>query len=147
MDITNPREPTPVSSVFDDTGGFDALGGINRHCDCRDIGADVCGGRRRRLIAESRSLTSQTRGSPFRPQVYLTVRMGLTRLDKPLLLAVTEELGRTYVVVGGAPDGDTQIIDITNPREPVPALNVFDRTDILLVSSVAPVTEIAGGRM
>ena len=27
MDITNPREPAPVSSVFDGMGGFDALGG------------------------------------------------------------------------------------------------------------------------
>ena len=143
MDITNPREPTPVSSVFDDTGGFDALGGSTGIAIAEISGRTyvVVGGA---LDSGVQIIDITNPREPVPASSIFDGTDGFDALDKPLLLAVTEELGRTYVVVGGAPDGDTQIIDITNPREPVPALNVFDRTDILLVSSVAPVTEIAG---
>ena len=145
MDITNPREPIPASSVFDGMDGFDALYG-SWSVDIAEIA-----GRTYAVVGSmlDRGVQIIDITNPREPAPASSVFDGTNMfdtLDEPLFIAATEALGRTYAVVGGGPDDDIQIIDITNPREPAPASNVSDQADILdaLSSSVVTVAEIAG---
>ena len=94
MDITDPRNPVPASSVFD------GMPCVQPSC-------------------------TQSRESV--PTSNVVDVDGFDALHGAHAIAVAEISGRTYAVVAGwHEDGGVQIMDVTNPREPVPVSSVFD---------------------
>ena len=125
IDITDPSQPAPTSSVFDGEGGFDALSwpsGITT--------VDISG-RTYALVAgwhdDAVQIIDIT--EPEKPVPVLGVSDGVggfDALDGPTDIATTNILGRTYALVASSGDHGVQIIDITDPSQPAPTSSVFD---------------------
>ena len=123
MDITNPIHPSPVSAVFDDSGGFGALYGAN------DAEVFTQGGRTYAIVAahgdgvQIMDITNPIHPSPV--SAVFDGSGGFSALGQPRDAEVFTQGGRTYAIVAAHDDG-VQIMDITNPIHPSPVSAVFD---------------------
>ena len=125
IDITNPIHPSPVSAVFDGSGGFGALGGA--------IAVEVFtqGGRTYAIVAAVRDdgvqimdITNTIHPSPV--SAVFDGSGGFSALEYPNDVEVFSQGDRTYAIVTALNDDGVQIIDITNPIHPSPVSAVFD---------------------
>ncbi len=124
MDITDPTMPVPVSAGFDDSGGFVALAGAN------DMAVFDSGDRTYVIVTAYNDdavqiidITDTTMPVP------VSAAFGpgrLTTLDGPHDVAVFDSGNQTYAIVTADNDDGVQIIDITDPANPVPVSVVFD---------------------
>ena len=146
MDITDPANPAPVSAVFDDSGGFDALDGA-QGVAVFGIGNNMYG-----IVTASdddgvqiMDITDPANPAPvsaaFDDSVVTDVEIDLSQELADSLLAVVSvvELAsaifeiedRTYGVVTTLYGNTTQIMDITDPANPVPVSAVFNNSEAL----------------
>ena len=125
IDITNPIHPSPVSAVFDGSGGFGALDGA------RDVEVFSQGGRTYAIVTASTDDGVQIIDitNPIHPSPVSAVfdgSGGFGALDGAIDVEVFTQGGRTYAIVAASTDDGVQIIDITNPIHPSPVSAVFD---------------------
>ena len=146
MNITDPANPAPVSAVFDDSGGFDALDGA-QGVAVFGIGNNMYG-----IVTASdddgvqiMNITDPANPAPvsaaFDDSVVTDVEIDLSQELADSLLAVVSvvELAsaifeiedRTYGVVTTLYGNTTQIMDITDPANPVPVSAVFNNSEAL----------------
>ncbi len=124
MDITDPANPAPVSAVFDDSGGFDALGGAN------DVVVFGSGNRTYAIVAawddgaiQIMDITDPA--SPAPVSAAFDDSGGFVALAGANDMAMFDSGDRTYVIVTAYNDDGVQIMDITNPANPVPVSAAF----------------------
>ena len=125
VNITNPAAPTAVSSVFNNSGGFDALVGAH------DVITVNVSGRIYAIVTgydgDSVQIIDITNPSnPLPAASIFDGKNGFDALDIPIDVDVMTASGRTYAVVASRGDDGVQIIDITNPSNPLPAASIFD---------------------
>ena len=126
IDVTNPVHPTPVSAVFDDSGGFSALYVAN------DVAVFEQENRIYAVVAarydDGVQIIDVT--NPVHPTPASAVfddSGGFSALGGANDVAVFEQGSRIYAVVAARDHDDgVQIIDVTNPVHPTPASAVFD---------------------
>ena len=128
IDITDPAAPVPVSSVFDDQDGFSALAAP------RDVELVVESGRTYAMVAslgdEAIQIIDITR--PDIPVPVTSVRddrSGFEALEGPRDIELFVVSDRTYAIVASWDDDGVQIIDVTDPTDPVPVTSIFDDQD------------------
>ena len=125
IDITDPTSPRPVASLFDGSGGYDALGGAS------DIEVTSSSGNTYALVAgwadngiQVIDVTDPTNPSPvasvFDSQGSFDALGGANDIE------ITTALGRAYALVVSIDDDAVQIIDIANPASPVAVASIFD---------------------
>ena len=124
IDITDPANPLPVASVFDDQDGFDALASADR--------INVV------TISESvYALTTSNTDDAVQiidvtdPANPLPVASVFDDQDNFVLdglagIAVFGAVGNTYAIVAVSGDNAVQIIDITDPANPLPVIVLLD---------------------
>ena len=128
MDISDPSAPSPISAVFDDTGGFDAL------FDPAGMEVFEQGGRAYAIVAASDDNAVQIMDitDPSAPSPVSAVfdgSGGFAALNGPDDVEVFEQAGRSYAIVTARFGNAVQIMDITDPSAPFPVSAVFDDTD------------------
>ena len=146
IDITDPADPIPAASVFDGTGGFDALAGAE------GIAVHEFSGRTYALVTgywdDGLQVIDVT--DPEDPTPAASVFDGAGGFDAlagASDVAVVEASGRTYALVTGYWDDGLQVIDVTDPEDPTPAASVFDGAggfDALAGASDVAVVEASG---
>ena len=138
IDITNPLDPRPITSILDDHNGFDALGGVDEITIAtieENYYAVIASNSDRaiQIVDITNPATPVPIASVFYEQSYVPSDVDLAAIS-----------GQTYVVVTNI-YGAIQIVDITNPATPIPVANVFDgqhgsslrgsfNTDIITIS-------------
>ena len=117
--------PSPVSVVFDGSGGFDALDGAN------DVDVFGSGDRTYAIVAawgdEAVQIMDIT--DPARPAPVSAVfggSGGFATLNGVNGVEVFGSGNRTYAIVTATRDDAVQIMDITDPARPAPVSAVFD---------------------
>ena len=125
IDVTYPANPAPVSALFDDTNGFEALGGA------WGVAAFGIGDRTYAMVAGRDDNGVQIidvtyPASPSPTSAVFDGSGGFEALAEPTSVAVFGAGDRTYAVVAGAADDGVQIIDVTDPAAPVPVSSAFD---------------------
>ena len=146
MDVTDPANPVPVSAVFDGSGGFDALYGAE------DVEVFWSGNRTYGIVAsyyddgvQIMDVTDPANPVPvsavFDGSVAVDIESGFNQELADAVLAATNSTelagtvfgagNRTYGIVATLYDNATQIMDITDPANPVPVSAVFDRSEEL----------------
>ena len=127
IDISDPHHPLPASSVFDDTGGFDTLGGA---VDVKIVSTDNGVYAAVTSYNEPDGIQIVNITDPFNPGPVSSVRDGsggFDTLGNPYGVDIATINGRIYAVVGsGWPDHGVQIIDMTDPLNPGPVSSVRD---------------------
>ena len=125
IEITDPTAPLPVSSVFDEQDGFDALGRAN------DIETATISGSTYALVTsldddavQIIDITDPT--APLPVSSVFDGRKGFGALGRANGMETTAISGGTYALVASHADNAVQIIDITDPTAPLPVSSVFD---------------------
>ena len=123
VDVTNPRLPLPVSTVYDETGLFESLGGAT------DVEVVTISGGSYAVVAayEDDAVQIINVTDPASPQFVAEIidgEDGFESLGGPVDVDVASISGRTYAVVAAYEDDAVQIIDLIDPRFPVPASDV-----------------------
>ena len=111
MDITEPARPAPVSAIFDDSGGFDALGGA------AGVAVYDAGGRTYGMVAAAYDHVVQLMGitNPAHPAP-VSVALdyyGFGALYSAAGVDVFGISGLTYGIVTAPFDSGVQIVDVT----------------------------------
>ena len=141
IDISDPASPTPVSSIFNREGGFDALVGT-----CSVATAEILD-KTYALVTSPIAIWIPPQASPdwnFRAisgggiqiinisdpasptPVSSIFNEGEFMLERAYGIAVAEISGRTYALVASQNDHAVQIINITNPKSPLPVKSVVN---------------------
>ena len=128
INMTNPATPTIVSSVTDDVGGFNTLGGAS------GIAISTIGESTYALVTASIDSGIQIIDitNPAVPVVVSSITEGPGTFDTLVGARgiTTVTVGEsTYALVTAFRDNDVQIIDITNPRMPTVVSFVTDNVD------------------
>ena len=123
VDLTDPRNPLPVSNVFDEDGELEALGGAT------DVEFMSIGGRTYGVVAayddDAIQIINLTDISdPQFVQEIFDGEDGFEALGGPLNVETAVISGRTYGVVAAYDDDAVQIIDLTDPRFPLPTSDI-----------------------
>ena len=123
VNLTNPQTPLPVSNVFDEDGELEALGGAT---DVEFISID---GRTYGVVAayddDAVQIINLTDISdPQFVQEIFDGEDGFEALDGPLNVETAVISGRTYAVVAAYDEDAVQIIDLTDPRFPLPTSDI-----------------------
>ena len=123
VNLTNPQTPLPVSNVFDEDGELEALGGAT---DVEFISID---GRTYGVVAayddDAMQIINLTDISdPQFVQEIFDGEDGFEALDGPLNVETAVISGRTYAVVAAYDEDAVQIIDLTDPRFPLPTSDI-----------------------
>ena len=124
VNITDPARPEPISATFDDTNGFEALGGANR-IQCQNT---YC------LVTASRDNAVQILDvtQPDSPQPLAAIfdgRNDFKALKNAEELQIATINGQTFGIVTSKNDDALQVINITNPASPGMVSNLFRHTD------------------
>ncbi len=143
INITDPAEPVPVSSVFNGRDGFDALAGAN-HIEVAAVSGSTYA-----LVTSSWDGAVQIIdiADPMSPRPASSMfdgRGGFTALGSAKEVALATIADGAYALVTSPDDDAVQIINITDPAEPVPVSSVFDGRAVFnalgLANDVAAVT-------
>lgn len=124
VNMTNPAHPRPVYAVFDDTDGFEALGGASRvqcHITYCLVTANTDD------AVQILNITQD--GSPQPLAAIFDGRDGFKSLKNAGEIQITTINSQTLAVVTARGDGGLQIIDITNPASPKAVSNLFYYTE------------------
>ena len=125
IDVSDPAAPAPVSAVFDDTDGFEAL--------YRPVHVDVFdhGGSAHAIVSGDSGIQIIDVRDPAVPVPVSAIfddTDGFEALAGAWRLDVFEKGDRTYAAVAARGDNAVQIMDVSNPAAPVPASAIFDDT-------------------
>ncbi len=125
IDISSPTSPTPTSSVFDGRGGFDAL------YRASDIEVATISSRSYALVASWADDAIQVIDitNPSSPAAVTSIfdgQNGFEALNGANDMEILVTSGSIYALVASLDDDAVQIIDITDPANPVPAAAIFD---------------------
>ena len=128
VDMTDPWAPVPVAGISDGTDGFTQLRGV------KDIRMVEIEGRTYALVASSLDSGMQIIDitDPENPLPAGSVTDGIGGFDVlggAAGICLAESDGRTYAVVSGYHDDGVQIVDITDPENPLPAGSITDGID------------------
>ena len=125
INITDPANPAPISAAFDDTGGFEALGGAY---DMEVFGMD---GRTYAIVAAAADggvqvmdITDPARIIPV--SAALDDTGGFEALGGANGVEVFWMDGLTYAIVTALYDDGVQVMDITDPARIIPVSAAFD---------------------
>ena len=144
IDITNPASPTPVSHMSDDEAGFDVLSSPS------NVATHTIDGRHYALVAASGDNGVQIIdfSDPRNPSPVASVTNGtggFDSLDGAWEITVVTIRYRHYALVASVGDDAVQIIDFTDPQNPLPAtalvddeggLNTMEGPESLVVRSI-----------
>ena len=124
IDITDPSNPLPTVSIFDEQGGFDALASVDRI----DV-ATISGG----IYALTTSNTDDAIQiiditDPSNPLPTASIFDGQDgiALDGLAGIAAFETAGKTYAIAAVSGDNAVQIIDVSDPSNPLQAAALID---------------------
>ena len=125
IDITDPASPIPTAGIFDGQDGFGALD-VPRSVAIVEISGSTYV-----LVAAHSDDAIQVIDitDPERPLPASSVsdgRNGFEALDGPLDIEIVEISGSTYAVVASWGEDAVQVMDITDPTNPVPTAGIFD---------------------
>ncbi len=128
INITDPTHPTYVSDVSDGSGGFDALSGA------ADVEVFVMGDRTYGIVTNwyGNGLQIMDISDPMQPVPVSSVSDGSDGFDALSWAADVEVFvmgDRTYGIVAAVNDGGLQIMDISDPMQPIPVSSVSDGSD------------------
>ena len=128
IDITDPANPSPTASVTDGVGGFEELNGA------RSADTAVIGGNTYALVAASgdNGLQIIDITDPANPSPTASVTDGVDGfegLDGAFSVHAVVIGGNTYALVAASGDNGLQIIDITDPANPIATAFVTDGVD------------------
>ena len=123
VDLTDPRTPLPVSNVFDGAGELEALGGAT------DVEFISVNGRTYGVVAayddDAVQIINLTdTADPQFVQEIFDGEGGFEALGGPVNVETAVISGRTYGVVAAYDDDAVQIIDLTDPRFPLPTSDI-----------------------
>ena len=144
VDVTDPSNPLSVAALFDGRGGFVLT-------DVADIATVVAGDKTYALVASFGAGIVQVvdltdPANPFPVTDILNGQDGFV-LDGPSGIAVLDIQDKTYALVTNMLGNSIQIIDVTDPPNPLPVASIVDDQDgfdaLDGVRSVA-VVEISG---
>ena len=124
VNITDPAHPKPISAIFDDTDGFEALGGASG-VDCHDT---YC------LITanwdDAVQILNITENGSLQPLATIfDGQDNFKSLKNAGKLQVISRDNQTFAVVTARGDDGLQIIDITDPTLPKAVSNLFHYLD------------------
>ena len=146
IDMTDPTNPLPVAGLTDEVGGFTQLAGA------RDVAiAEISGGTYAVVAAhDDNGVQIINMTDPENPAPVIGIpdnAGGFTHLGGAHAIAISSVSNRTYAVVAAMYDDGVQIIDMTDPTNPLPVAGLTDDmggfTNLAQASSVA-ITEISG---
>ena len=137
LDITDPANPLPVASVFDERNGFDALASADRI-----IVSTIS----ENIYAMTTSNTDDAVQviditDPANPLPTVSIFNGDSwpaeigapedsiALDGPGSIVTFEAAGNTYAMVAVSNDDAVQILDVTDPANPLPVAMLLDGQD------------------
>ena len=125
IDVTDPANPVPAAAIHDGEGGFEALAGGNV------VAVTKIGGSTYALVASYLDNAVQIIDvtDPANPVPAAAIHDGeggFEALAGPFDIEVIEVSGSTYALVACWLDGAVQIIDVTDPANPVPAAAIHD---------------------
>ncbi len=128
VEITNPEDPVPVAAITDGTDGFEMLDGA------RDVAIASIDGRTYAVAVSSLDKGMQIADitNPHAPVPVAAITDGtggFEMLDGARDVAIARIDGSTYAVVASVLDDGVQIVEITNPEDPVPVAAITDGTD------------------
>ena len=137
INITDPRNPIPASAIFDDVDNYTELAGA------KSIATITIGLSSFALVAASNDDGVQIINitDPYNPTPTSAITDGVggyEELDGARSITTTTIGTSTYALVAAAYDDGVQIIDITDPRNPIPASAIFD--------GMGDYTKIAGAK-
>ena len=137
INITDPRNPIPASTIFDDMDNYAELAGA------KSITTVTIGLSSFALVAASNDDGVQIINitDPYNPTPTSAITDGVggyEELDGARSITATTIGTSTYALVAAAYDDGVQIIDITDPRNPIPASAIFD--------GMGDYTKIAGAK-
>ena len=165
IDITSPDYPFPVAAMFDegsyahtialqiaspvavlagDAGGFTMLGGAN------DIAIHDISNRTYTVVASAGDdgvqIIDITHPDNPLPVAALSDAGRFIELDGGGSVAIAKTHGRTYAVATSSPDGNVQLIDVTDPGSPVPipTYPITSRSGELNWVNDVDITQISG---
>ena len=128
IDVSDPSAPVPVSAIFDDTDGFEALAGpisvaafnagIHIYLAVTAYGDDGV-----------QIIDVTDPASPVPVSAIFDDTDGFEALAGTYAVEIVNAAGRTYAAVTGRGDNGIQMIDVTNPASPAPASAIFDEKD------------------
>lgn len=123
IDVTNPYLPLPISNVFDGDGDFEVLAGAS------DVETVSIAGRTYGVVAAyaDNAIQIVNLTDPANPQFVQEIldgENGFEALGGPLDVEVAQISGRAYAVVAAYDDDAIQIIDLIDPRFPLPTSDV-----------------------
>ena len=132
INITDPRNPIPASAIFDDVDNYTELAGA------KSIATITIGLSSFALVAASNDDGVQIINitDPYNPTPTSAITDGVggyEELDGARSITTTTIGTSTYALVAAAYDDGVQIIDITDPRNPIP---VFVATKIMGMGNV-----------
>ena len=125
INITNPSDPKPVSSVFNGRGGFDALH-FATGVDITTVQGKTYAVVTSRDDDAVQIIDITALPSPKPVSSVFDGQGGFSALDFALDVEIVDISGKTYAVVASRNDDGIQIIDITNPSDPKPVSSAVD---------------------
>ena len=125
INITNPSDPRPVSSVFNGRGGFDALH-FATGVDITTVQGKTYAVVTSRDDDAVQIIDITALPSPKPVSSVFDGQGGFSALDFALDVEIVDISGKTYAVVASRNDDGIQIIDITNPSSPKPVSSAVD---------------------
>ena len=125
IDITDPSDPVPESAIYDGPGRFDALDGAG------DIEIAPILGRTYALVASTVDSSVQVIDitDPDIPLPTVAIFDGqddFDALEGASDIEIIQISGRTYALVASLEDDAVQIIDLTDPSDPIEIADIFD---------------------
>ena len=128
IDVSDPHNLVSVSAMFDNLDGFDALRGVSDMAIVEQAGAIYC-------ITASRgddAIQVIDITNPYRPKpvgVAYDDEDGFEGLGGARAIDVVTIRERLYAAVAGFDDDAVQIVDLVNPRQPLPIITIENGTD------------------
>ena len=127
LDVTNPAQPWPVSSTYDDLRGVKALNGAT------DVEIVKAWGKVYAIIASKwaggiQILDITDPEEPVAAAALFDNRDGYAALNGAADVEVTPIHTRLFAVASGSFDDAVQIIDVTDPANPVPLHAAYDNS-------------------
>ena len=124
-DVTDPASPTPVASVTASTGGFAKLAGAH-DIAVHDISNRTYAAVASRLDSGVQIIDITDPADPLPAAAIADGVGGFAELGGASDIAIHDISNRTYAVVASSGDNGVQIIDITDPADPLPAAAITD---------------------
>lgn len=145
IDVSDPHNLVPVSSMFDNVDGFDALRGVSDMVIVELSGDIYC-------ITASRgddAIQVIDITNPYRPKpvgVAYDDEEGFEGLGGARGIDVITVRERLYAAVAGYDDDAVQIVDLVNPQQPLPVIAIKNSTDqIWLLDGVIDIETLIDG--